>query len=97
MAIPMIKLGGTIGVYGVISQPTLLLEKGKGPYNFNLIVHQWPTRWRERAATAPLCEWIKEGKLSASEFVRHRFSVAELDKALATVKAGEALKILMSW
>ena len=96
-AIPMIKLGGTIGVYGVISQPTLLLEKGKGPYNFNLVIHQWPTRWRERAAMAPLCEWIKEGKLSADEFVTHRFNIAELDKALAAVKAGEALKILMRW
>jgi threonine dehydrogenase-like Zn-dependent dehydrogenase len=96
-AIPMIKLGGTIGVYGVISQPTLLLEKGKGPYNFNLVIHQWPTRWRERAAMAPLCEWIKEGKLSADEFVTHRFSITELDKALAAVKAGEALKILMTW
>ena len=96
-AIPMIRLGGTIGVYGVISQPTLLLEKGKGPYNFNLVIHQWPTRWRERAAMTPLCEWIKEGKLSAAEFVTHRFNIAELDKALAAVKAGEALKVLMSW
>ncbi|MBR3688055.1 MAG: zinc-binding dehydrogenase [Lentisphaeria bacterium] len=96
-AIPMIRLGGTIGVYGVISQPTLLVEKGKGPYNFNLIIHQWPTRWRERAAMGPLCDWIKAGKLSAAEFVTHRFKIAELDKALAAVKAGAALKVLMSW
>ena len=40
---------------------------------------------------------LKEGKLSASEFVTHRFNIAELGKALAAVKAGEALKILMSW
>jgi threonine dehydrogenase-like Zn-dependent dehydrogenase len=93
----MIRLGGTIGVYGVISQPTLLVEKGKGPYNFNLIIHQWPTRWRERAAMGPLCDWIKADKLSAAEFVTHRFKIAELDKALAAVKAGEALKVLMSW
>ena len=44
-----------------------------------------------------MCEWIKKGKLSASEFVTHRFNIAELDKALAAVKAGEALKILMTW
>ena len=94
-AIPMIKLGGTIGVYGVISQPTLMIEKGKGPYNFNLVIHQWPTRWRERMAMEPLCKWIKEGRLSADEFVTHRFKLAELDKALAAVKAGEALKVMM--
>ncbi|MBP5228226.1 MAG: alcohol dehydrogenase catalytic domain-containing protein [Kiritimatiellae bacterium] len=96
-AIPMIKLGGTIGVYGVISQPTLMVEKGKGPYNFNLIIHQWPTRWRERLAMEPICKWIKEGKLSADEFVTHRFNIADLDKALAAVKAGEALKVLMTF
>ena len=96
-AIPMIKLGGTIGVYGVISQPVLTVEKGKGPYNFNLIIHQWPTRWRERLAMEPICQWIKEGKLSADEFVTHRFNIADLDKALAAVKAGEALKVLMTF
>ena len=94
-AIPMIRLGGTIGVYGVISQPTLAIEKGKGPYNFNLVIHQWPTRWRERMAMEPICKWIKEGRLSADEFVTHRFKLAELDKALAAVKAGEALKVMM--
>ena len=94
-AIPMIKLGGTIGVYGVISQPMLSIEKGKGPYNFNLVIHQWPTRWRERMAMEPICKWIKEGRLSAEEFVTHRFKLAELDKALAAVKAGEALKVMM--
>ena len=94
-AIPMIKLGGTIGVYGVISQPTLMIEKGKGPYNFNLVIHQWPTRWRERMAMEPLCKWIKEGRLSADEFVTHRFKLSELGQALAAVKAGEALKVMM--
>ncbi|MBQ9431886.1 MAG: alcohol dehydrogenase catalytic domain-containing protein [Kiritimatiellae bacterium] len=96
-AIPMIKLGGTIGVYGVISQPVLTVEKGKGPYNFNLIIHQWPTRWRERLAMEPICQWIKEGKLCADEFVTHRFNIADLEKALAAVKAGEALKVLMTF
>lgn len=96
-AIPMIKLGGTIGVYGVISQPVLTVEKGKGPYNFNLIIHQWPTRWRERLAMEPICQWIKEGKLSADEFVTHRFNIADLEKALAAVKSGEALKVLMTF
>ena len=95
--LPLVKLGGTIGVYGVITKPTLMIDKAKGPYNFNLIVHQWPTRRRERAAMEPLCEWIRAGRLSAAEFVTHRYNIAELDKALAAVKAGEALKILMRW
>ncbi|MCP4246029.1 MAG: extracellular solute-binding protein, partial [bacterium] len=48
--LPLIKLGGTIGVYGVIAAENINLQKCKGPYNFNLFVHQWPTRRRERAA-----------------------------------------------
>ena len=96
-ALPFIKLGGTVGVYGVISQPMLTIQKAKGPYNFNLIVHQWPTRARERAALEPICAWIRAGKLAASEFVTHRFPVVDIEKALAAVKAGEALKILMRW
>ena len=54
-ALPLVRLGGTVGVYGVVSKPTLTLNKALGPYNFNLIVHQWPTRARERAAMEPLC------------------------------------------
>jgi threonine dehydrogenase-like Zn-dependent dehydrogenase len=81
-ALPLIKLGGTIGVYGVIAAPTLTVEKSKGPYNFNLIVHQWPTRWREREAQAPLCQWIREGKLKASDFVTHTFPVEDIADAV---------------
>ena len=67
--LPLIKLGGSICVYGVIADPLVHLDKGAGPYNFNLFVHQWPTRRRERAAMEPLCAWIREGKLKAAEFI----------------------------
>jgi len=96
-ALPLIKLGGTIGVYGVIGAPTLTVEKSRGPYNFNLIVHQWPTRWREREAQAPLCQWIREGKLKASDFVTHTFPAEEIENAVAAVKAGEAVKCLLTF
>ena len=72
-ALPLIKMGGTIGVYGVIADQTITIEKSKGPYNFNLFVHQWPTRHRESAAQRPLCEWIRQGHLKAEEFITHEF------------------------
>jgi threonine dehydrogenase-like Zn-dependent dehydrogenase len=96
-ALPLIKLGGTIGVYGVIGEPALTIQKSKGPYNFNLIIHQWPTRWRERKAQAPLCQWIREGKLKASDFVTHTFPVEDIADAVAAVKAGEAVKCLLTF
>jgi threonine dehydrogenase-like Zn-dependent dehydrogenase len=94
-ALPLIRLGGTIGVYGVLAASTLTVQKARGPYNFNLIIHQWPTRWREREAQAPLCQWIREGKLAASQFVTHTFSVEQVADAVAAVRSGEVVKCLL--
>lgn len=96
-ALPLIKLAGTIGVYGVIADETITVAKAKGPYNFNLLMHQWPTRHRERAAMEPLCEWIREGKLSAGEFVTHEFPVEQINDALAAVQSGQVLKCLLRY
>jgi len=94
---PLVKMGGSIGVYGVIADESISLEKGKGPYNFNLFMHQWPTRYREKAAMEPLCEWIRTGKLAASEFITHEFKLEEINDALAAVKSGEVIKALLTY
>lgn len=94
-ALPLIRPGGTVGVYGVIAAPALTIEKARGPYNFNLIVHQWPTRWREREAQAPLCQWIREGKLAAAEFVTHAYPVERVADAVAAVRSGAVVKCLL--
>ena len=96
-ALPLIKLGGTIGLYGVVAASELKLDKDTGPYNFNLIVHQWPTRWREREAQEPLCRWIREGKLKASEFVTHTFPVEQVADAFDAVRSGEVVKCLLKY
>jgi len=96
-ALPLIKLGGTIGVYGVIADESITIDKSKGPYNFNLFVHQWPTRHRERAAQAPLCDWIRAGKLNVDDFKTHEFPVEQINDALAAVKSGEVIKALLRY
>lgn len=96
-ALPLIRMGGTIGVYGVIADGSITVEKSKGPYNFNLYVHQWPTRCREAAAQKPLCKWIREGKLKASDFMTHEFPMEQVNEAFAAVKAGKALKVLLRY
>jgi threonine dehydrogenase-like Zn-dependent dehydrogenase len=96
-ALPLIKLGGTIGVYGVIADETITVEKGKGPYNFNLCMHQWPTRHRERAAQEPICDWLREGKLKPKEFITHEFPVEQINDALAAVKEGKVIKALLRY
>jgi threonine dehydrogenase-like Zn-dependent dehydrogenase len=94
-ALPLIKMGGTIGVYGVIADDSMTINKSTGPYNFNLFVHQWPTRHREAAAQRPLCEWIRQGSLAASDFITHEFSVERITDALAAVRSGEVIKALL--
>ena len=94
-ALPLIKMGGSICVYGVIAASSLPVNKAIGPYNFNLLVHQWPTRWLEREAQGPLCQWIREGKLQAAEFVTHEFPVEQINDALAAVRRGEVVKCLL--
>lgn len=96
-ALPLIKMGGTIGIYGVIADETITIEKSKGPYNFNLFVHQWPTRHREHAAQEPLCDWLREGKLKSEEFITHEFPVEQINDALEAVKRGEVIKALLRY
>lgn len=96
-ALPLIKLGGTIGVYGVIADDSITIGKAKGPYNFNLCMHQWPTRHREHAAQAPLCDWLREGKLDPDEFITHRFPIEKINDALAAVQSGEVIKCVLTY
>ncbi len=96
-ALPLVRMGGSVCIYGVIAADSIPLTKALGPYNFNLYVHQWPTRWREREAQEPLCEWIRAGKLKASEFVTHEFKLERIHDALAAVKSGEVVKCLLRY
>ena len=96
-AVPMIKMEGKICVYGVLGEDSFTLDKGPGPYNFNLLIHQWPTRTRERAAMTPLCDWIRAGKLSAEEYVTHRYPVTKINEALDAIKGGTVLKCLIDF
>lgn len=96
-ALPLIRMAGTIGVYGVIADESITIQKNRGPDNFNLLIHQWPTRSREAAAQKPLCDWIRAGHLKGSEFVTHEFPVESIEEALSAVNSGEALKVLLRY
>ena len=42
-----------------------------------------------------LAQWIEEGRLSASDFITHRFKIEEIEEAFAAVKRGEVLKCVL--
>jgi L-iditol 2-dehydrogenase len=95
-ALLLIKMGGDICVYGVITgEPKLKLATA--PYNFNLHIHRWPTRSEEKAAMITLAKWIKEGRLTASEFITHRLNITELEDALKAVECGQVLKAIFTF
>ena len=96
-ALSLIGMGGSICIYGVLAEPSITIHKHQGPYNFNLFVHQWPTRSRERAAMEPLCAWVRQGKLRAADFITHEFPVERIAEAIEAVRGGEALKVLLRY
>lgn len=96
-AIPLIKMGGSVCVYGVISDKTIPLEKHLGPYNFNLLIHQWPTRAGEAAAYKPLCDMILAGKLSHKEFLTGVFALDDYENAYAATKKAGSIKTMFKF
>jgi threonine dehydrogenase-like Zn-dependent dehydrogenase len=92
--LPLVKMGGSVCVYGVIDTPSIRLDKHLGPYNFNLFVHQWPTRSRERAAQEPLVAWVEAGKLSYKEFLSAEFPIQKIVEGLEFVKVNKPIKTL---
>ena len=94
-ALRLIGMGGSICVYGALAQPQILIDRSAGPRNFNLLVHQWPTRWRERHAQQALTRWIRGGELKASEFVTHEFPLEKIGDALQTLRSGKVVKCIL--
>ncbi|MGA2976045.1 MAG: zinc-binding dehydrogenase [Spirochaetia bacterium] len=93
--LPLIKRGGAICVYGVIGAPSITVAKDMGPYNFNLFVHQWPTRVWEAEAQTPLLQWIRSGTLSHRDFLTAEFPIREAVRALKATEEPGAIKTLL--
>ncbi len=94
-ALPLIRLAGSICVYGVLSGETLRLAKGTAPNNFNLYMHQWPTRDAEAAAQEPLIEWIRAGKLCHADFVTAEFALKDIEAALLATGLPTSIKTML--
>ena len=89
-------MAGNVCVYGVMTQnPSINLTVS--PYNFDLHIHQWPTRSEERAAMKTLAHWMNKGNLKASDFVSHRFPMDRIAEAFEAVKRGEVIKAILTF
>jgi 2-desacetyl-2-hydroxyethyl bacteriochlorophyllide A dehydrogenase len=93
--LPLIRMAGSICVYGVVGAASITIAKDDGPYNFNLLMHQWPTREGEAAAQEPVIEWIRAGKLSHRDFLTAEYPVREAEKAMKATEEPHAIKTLL--
>ncbi len=94
-ALPLIRIAGSICVYGVVGATKVTLEKDRGPYNFNLFMHQWPTRTAEAAAQGPLLEWLRKGVLDPDLFLTGQYPVDQVADAITATKGPDAIKTLL--
>lgn len=96
--LPLIKRGGSICVYGFYAGlKEFNVQNYLGDFNYNIYIHQWPTRLYEKESQNLLCEWINEGKLSASEFITHEFQVDEVSQALEAVQKRKVIKAILEY
>ncbi|MEM7011864.1 MAG: zinc-binding dehydrogenase [Verrucomicrobiota bacterium] len=94
----LLKRGGSMCIYGfLVGLKDFSIDNSLGDFNYNIFMHQWPTRLYEKEAQGPLCDWIREGKLSASEFITHRFEIDQISDALAEVRNRKVIKALLSY
>jgi threonine dehydrogenase-like Zn-dependent dehydrogenase len=96
--LPLLKRGGAMCVYGFYAGlESFAVPNSLADFNYNLFVHQWPTRLYEKESQPALCEWIRGGKLSGKEFVTHRFGIHQIDEALGSVRERKVVKALLTY
>jgi len=95
--LPLLRRGGSHCIYGVLTHGILHIDKSKADFNFNLFVHQWPTRRYEKESQTALCQWIREGKLSSADFITHRFPLERITDAFKAVSERKVIKALLEY
>ncbi len=97
-SLPLIKRGGSICVYGFYAGlKEFTVPNSLGDFNYNIYIHQWPTRLYEKESQTTLCGWVNEGKLAGSEFISHRFNITDISDALAAVQERKVIKAVLSY
>ncbi len=91
----IVSFNGTVGIYGTISEQELQLKTGGSPYNWKFIMHQWPDYSKEAAAHEPMCESIRQGKISSEYFITHEYPFELIEKGFESVENNKALKVLL--
>ena len=95
--LPLLRRGGSHCIYGVLTHKVLHIDKSAADFNFNLFVHQWPTRRYEKESQPQLCQWIRKGRLTSADFITHRFPLAQIADAFTAVRERKVIKALIEY
>ena len=91
-AASLISNGGKICGYGVTADSHFQIKRMHSPHNFELLVHQWPTRAAEARAHSAVIELINAGKIPGESFVTAEYPVESISEAMADAGSGSNLK-----
>lgn len=94
-ALQLVEYHGTVGVYGTVPEKQLTLGTAAAPYNWRLVMHQWPDYALEAAAHELLCEWLREGRLSSEAWITHELPFSRVAEGFELVKGHSALKVVV--
>ena len=96
-ALPLVKMGGTICVYGVIADESITIDKSRARTTSTCSC----TSGRRGRASGPPRSRSASGSAKASsprgEFVTHDFPVERINDALAAVGSGEVIKAILRY
>ena len=93
----MLRMEGTVGVYGVVSDSSMTLDLERAPLNFNLLFHREPTRVHETGATDPVCRLVREGRLRPDDYITGRFAIDDYAAAFAATREKRSIKTLLAF
>ena len=96
--LPLLKRGGSMCVYGFYAgTEEFTVPNALGDFNYNIFVHQWPTRLFEKEAQETLTEWVRKGSISGDDFITHRFPIDEINDALVAISQRKVVKALLTY
>ena len=91
----VVRASGTIGIYGTLTEKELRFGIEKAPFNWQLIVHQFPDYTKEAAAHEPLCEYIEQGMISSEDYITHELPFDKIETGFKMIEKNQALKVLL--
>lgn len=89
-----LRLGGLVGVYGVLKKEHSVLDLLALPNNVRVQILNWP--YQEHRTHNEVVELVQSGKVNPQWFYSHVMPVDEAAKGVEMIRSREALKVIFT-